>query len=270
MAHTVSMGMNRTGLQMSPLAKDDMVDFARAAAGDAPPDEGGLMALHRDYIEEADGNGSVPLPATMTGLATTGMAKLTGDNPEVFIDKLGERLAFERSGARLYEALILKCAAYQGETTTGIAAAGTVVTEAVSKGNGGMAIDDVGVAEIDLTVLKRIHDEEESHFFLVSRALTTLGADPTAMTPCADVAGVMVQGLMQTVTDPATSVPQSLNAILTAELSDNAGWELLTELAEELGHDKMAEEFRQALADEQRHLAVIKGWLRTAVLADAT
>lgn len=268
-ARTVTMGLNRTGLQASSFAKEDMIDFAKAAAAGAPLDEGGLMAVHRDYIEEADPNGSVPMPGTMAGLATTGMAKLTGDNPEVFIDKLGERLAFERSGARLYEALILKCAAHQGDTTTGIEAAGTVVTEAVSKGNGGMEVDAVGGIDVDLTVLKRIHDEEEAHFFLLSRALTMLGADPTAMTPCGDVAGVMAQGLMQTVTDPSTSVPQSLGAVLAAELTDHAGWELLIELADELGHDQMAREFRRALADEERHLATVKGWLRTAVLAEA-
>lgn len=267
MDKTVSIGLNRTGLQMAPLVKDDMVDFAKASAAEAPIDEGGAMAMHRAYIEEADANGSVPIPGTLTGMATTGMAKLAGDNPEVFIDKLGERLAFERTGARLYEALIIKCAALQGDTSTEIAAAGTVISGATPKGKGGM---DGLSGEIDLTVLKRIHDEEESHFFLVSRALVTLGADPTAMTPCADVAGVMSQGLLQTVTDPATSITQSLNAVLAAELSDNVGWELLIELSEELGHDSMAQEFRQALAHEQTHLAMLKSWMRTSVMAAAT
>lgn len=262
MESTVSMGMNRTGLDMAPVSGDDMVDFARASAQEAPPEVGDSVALHRAYIEEADPNGSVPLPGTVKGMATTGMAKLTGDKPEVFIDKLGERLAFERTGARLYEALILKCAAHQGDMTTEIRAAGTVITQ----GDGGAAADAGGV---DLSVLKRIHDEEEAHFFLVARALTTLGADPTAVTPCADVAGVMAQGLMQTVTDPSTSVPQSLSALLTAELSDNAGWELLVELARQLGHDNMAVEFEAALADERRHLTTVKEWLRSSVLAEA-
>jgi hypothetical protein len=267
--NTVSIGTNRTGLAMAPLARDDMIDFAKASADLAPPDVGGLMSVHRAYIEEADRNGSVPMPATLKGAAKTGMAKLSGKKPEVLIDKLGERLAFERAGTRLYEALILKCAALQDDATVGVAAAGTVVARAGAE-SGARGAAEQGGASIDLAVLKRFHDEEEAHFFLVNRALTALGADPTAMTPCADVAGVMAQGLMQTVTDPSTSLPQSLEAILTAELSDNAGWELLIELAERLGQDTMADEFRQALVDEQRHLATVKEWLRTAVLAEAT
>lgn len=275
MENTVQIGINRTGLQMAPVTTGDMVNFAQECESQAPPDEGGLMALHRAYIEEADRNGSVPIPATFTGMASTGMSKLMGDKPETFIDKLGERLAFERTGARLYEALIVKCAAAQGDTTTSITAAGTVTTDpnvaaqkTVSGANRGAAA--VGGGQVDITVLKGIHDEEEAHFFLVRDALKTLGADPTAMTPCADVAGVMAQGLMQTVTDPCTSVPQCLSAVLTAEMTDNAGWELLIELADEQGHNQMAQDFRKALQAEERHLATIKGWLRQSLMAEAT
>ena len=35
----------------------------------------------------------------------TALNKLVGVSPEVLIDKLGERLAFERTGTRLYDAL---------------------------------------------------------------------------------------------------------------------------------------------------------------------
>ena len=38
----------------------------------------------------------------------TALNKLTGVSPEMLIDKLGERLAFERTGVRLYEALLAK------------------------------------------------------------------------------------------------------------------------------------------------------------------
>ena len=68
-------------------------------------------------------------------------------------------------------------------------------------------------------------------------------ADPTAMTPCANTAGVASMGIMQVITDPRTTVPQCLSAILTAELADNAGWELLIQLANEMGQDDMVAQF---------------------------
>jgi hypothetical protein len=92
-----------------------------------------------------------------------------------------------------------------------------------------------------------------------------LGGDPTAQTPCADVIATASMGLMQVVTDPRTTMAQSLNAILTAELTDNAGWELLAQLAEEAGEEELTGKFLGALSQEQEHLRVIKAWLATLV-----
>ena len=206
MENTISMGMNRTGVQMAPLSKDDMADFANEHVELVPHANGGRAAILRGYVEEAESVGSVPVPGTLKGMATTGIAKLTGDKPEVFIDKLGERLAFERTGTRLYEALIAKCTAQEGirDSARGSAAANDA---------DGMHVGPATGAMLDLELLHRIRDDEEAHFALVQSALLELGADPTAMTPCADVAGVMSMGLLQTVSDPRTSVPQSLKEI---------------------------------------------------------
>ena len=54
----------------------------------------------------------------------------------------------------------------------------------------------------------------------------------------------------------------------TAELTDNAGWELLTNLAAKAGEDALAEQFSQALADEQQHQAIVMGWVKS-LLDDA-
>lgn len=274
MENSVTIGMNRTGVQMSPLSKGDMTVFAKSRSRDAPADEGGLATLHQAYIDEADRIGSVPIPGTLKGLATTGLAKLKGSKPEVFIDKLGERLAFERTGTRLYEALILKCTALAGmsvrsaeEDEDAADLAGNALAGSV--GDAGAAAGGVADETVDLFALKRIRDEEEAHFHLVCRAIEALGADPTAMTPCADVVGVMAAGLLQIVTDPRTTVAQSLNAVQTAELSDNAAWELLIQLAGDLGHSQMAKEFAVALDAERRHLQTINGWLKRAVLSEA-
>lgn len=152
----------------------------------------------------------------------------------------GERLAFERAGTRLYETMLFKCG----------------------------AVDAAG-HPVDVAALARIRDDEESHFRLVHKFLERLGADPTAMTPSADMVGVQGMGLMQVISDPRTTIAQALNALLTAELSDNASWDLLIELARQTGHEDMAGEFAAALETERQHLAMVRGWLREAVLQEA-
>lgn len=70
---------------------------------------------------------------------------LKGDSPHILLDKLGERLAFERTGARLYDALITKC-------------------EAMLAGDISMTIND----------LQQIRADEARHCMLIADAITTL------------------------------------------------------------------------------------------------
>jgi hypothetical protein len=44
---------------------------------------------------------------------------------------------------------------------------------------------------------------------------------------------------------------------------------LLINLAENLGHDELASRFRGALANEEKHLARVRGWLSEMVLEQA-
>ena len=224
------MGMNRTGTTVSPLGARAMQQIAEQAAETMSDDS--LATLRGIAFDEADGVGSVPLPAGVKGVAKSAAAALKGKAPEYLIDKLGERLAFERSGARLYEALITKCE------------------------------HDPECAAAVIAELHHIHDEELAHFGLLKRAMESLGADPTAQTPCADVSAVMSSGIVQVVTDPRTTLAQSLEAILVAELADNASWEMLLQLVRDAGHDDLVAGFEQALQQEQAHLAKIKPLLQ--------
>ena len=47
------------------------------------------------------------------------------------------------------------------------------------------------------------------------------------------------------------------------------GWQLLIQLADELGQGEMAGQFREAERVEERHALWVRGWLATAVLQDA-
>jgi len=235
----VKMGMNRTGMQMSPIDVQKMTEFADSVPALDTKDT--IAQVRHMALAEAGNVGSVPMPGTMKGAMSKGVETLKGKRPEVLIDKLGERLAFERTGTRLYEAMLMKCT--EGE--------------------------DAEAAKL-VPRLSIIREQEAEHFALLSKALEGMGADPTAQTPCADVAAVMSMGLLQVVNDPRTTVSQCLNALLTAELADNASWELLIELAREQGQDKLLPAFEEAARHEAQHLSTIKGLLEQELRREAS
>jgi hypothetical protein len=100
--------------------------------------------------------------------------------------------------------------------------------------------------------------------------LQSLGADPTAQTPAADLVGIQGMGLMQALTDPRTNFVQALCTILIAELADNDGWEMLINLATPAGLDDLVERFRAAREEEDKHLDQVRTWLLEISTAELT
>lgn len=239
MEHKTPLGLNRTGIQMSPIAGATMQE---ATANTLPTlgDGSSYLDVRQAYADEADTLGSVPVPGTLSGMAHTGVDMITGKRPQVLIDKLGERLAFERGGTRLYDTLLVKCAGL-----------------------------DSPLPSDALADLQQFRDEEAQHMALVAEALVEIGADPTAQTPCADLVGVESMGLVQAMNDPRTNVLQALHVMLDAELVDNAAWEMLIELAEAAGHAKIAEKFAIAQQQEAVHLSRIRQLVSTLTFQDA-
>ncbi len=216
--------MNQSGMQTAPDGGEKMlenIELTKPKRGD----ERDLAKIRLDYAQEAEPVGTIPEPQQ------SGMRA-------VLMDKLGERLAFERSGVRLYEALMVKCAAD-------------------------------GSARVAAKELKHIRDEEAMHFALVGAAIQSLGGDPTAQTPGADVAGVEGMGLMQVVNDPKTTVAQALHAILVAEMTDNAAWDELIELTSQAGTDDLVARFTKARESEAEHLEKVHAWYKSATMENA-
>ncbi|MBD7976403.1 MULTISPECIES: ferritin-like domain-containing protein [Pseudomonas] len=238
MATAAKLGSNLTGIQMSPKDTERLMEAVEQILPDVPGDDALLATERVKRNEEAERIGSVPIPGSAKGMLKSTFDMIKGKSPELLVDKLGERLAFERSGVRLYDAMIAK-----------VKAMNVVGSDLVS-------------------VLQHIRDEEFEHMLLVEDAIKTLGADPTAQTPCADVAAVKSMGLMQVLTDPRTNVAQGLGALLTAELEDNAAWELLIELAEAGGHPNIAKSFEKAKTQEDDHLLKIKSMVRRDLIND--
>lgn len=231
MTKAAKLGHNMTGAQMSPEDTQKMVEYTERRPADVPGSAAELKRAREQMNREEGQIGSVPIPGSVKGMLKSTFDKVLGNNPELLLDKLGERLAYERTGVRLYEAMIAKALACEGSG-----------------------------AEL-VPTLQQIRNDEQAHMILLINAIETLGADPTAMTPCADVVGVIGSGPLKVITDPRTNIAQALNAILTIELADNAAWELLIALAEQSGHAKIARSFDNALVEEERHVNTIRSLL---------
>lgn len=240
------LAMNRTGIRMaSHRPYQALVSENEISSKTSEETKSHLTLLRNAYIQEAEqvGLGSIPSPTSIKGLYAAGAQKFKGKEPEIFLDKLGERLAFERTGIRLYDALIGKL-----ETSRTHAAV-------LPKGT--------------LHYLNKFRNEEAKHFELIRQCMENVGADPTALTPSADCNGVASQGLLQVVTDPRTSFAQSVQAILIAELTDLDGWALLLHLASAMEFKEMAQAFQNALTEEQKHLDHIRSLYEHLVLTEA-
>jgi rubrerythrin len=232
MKQKATPGTNRTGIAMAPERSQEMLmgmeEFPPSSQGSALD----IAQVRIAYAQEAEPMGSIPMPPGLKGKVQTAVKAVMGEQPTLFMDKLGERLAFERTGTRLYEALISK-------------------HEAFGSFAGGPSKAD----------LEHIYEEEYRHFTMLQAVIEQLGGDPTAMTPAANLSATASQGIPKVIVDPRTTLLQSLEAALIAELSDNACWETLVELAQQAGEDDLAQQFEQALVNEQDHLRKVRTWL---------
>jgi rubrerythrin len=232
MSQSATLGTNRTGIAAAPQRSQEMLtgmdEFPPTSQGSAHD----IAQLRIAYAQLAEPLGSVPPPANLKGTVQTTVKAVMGEKPTLLMDKLGERLAFERTGTRLYEALVSKYDAFGSFA-------------------GGPSRED----------LEHVRQEEYRHFTMLQSAIEQLGGDPTAVTPSANLHATAAHGINQVIVDPRTTLLQSLEAILVAELADNACWEALVELAQGAGEDKLVQQFEQARMTEQEHLEKVQAWL---------
>jgi hypothetical protein len=211
----------------------------------AIPQQFGLTGavLPSPATDAMDGGAEVAVPASAAAFGP----------PAVLLDKLGERMVFERAGTRLYDALILKYRAAQRVSADALPPARGVIA-------GGALL------ETPIETLERLRAEELDHFTLSCRAIVRLGGDPTAHAPDAEVTARTCSGFVRVLEDPGTTLAQCLNAMVAIELADNVGWELLARLSDEAGRSDLTREFLAALLQEEEHLSIVKGWLASVLL----
>jgi hypothetical protein len=213
MTQSPQQGNNRTGILASGRLGEEIVEATREFRPSSPGTAQAIAEVRVAYAHEGASLGEAP-------------------SDTLLFDKLGERLAFEHAGARLYEALLSKHQAY-------------------GSFDGGPGADEI----------LHILTEEYEHGDLLERAIKDLGGDPTALTPSANLAVNISAGLPQVLADPRTNLLQSLEAIVVAELADNECWTTLEQLARQAGHDELAGECREAIAHEREHLRTVRRWI---------
>src|SRR5918994_2555128 len=231
--------VNRTGIMTNPELSAELIEGAQQTKPSSDGDASALAELRSQYLQERLPIGSPPIVAEVS---EDGEILGLLEGMTILLDKLGERLAFERQGTRLYEAVIQKCELLEAEESSGPSS----------------------------EELHHICAEELEHFKMLQKAITDLGGDATVKTPCADIAGVMSKGVMQVASDPRTTIPQTLQAMLTAELVDNDGWQMLQDLAAELGQDDLEEQCRRAYEEEQEHLEKVRDWLTSMTMDEVS
>ena len=144
---------------------------------------------------------------------------------------MAERLAFERGTTRLYEALLARLDA-----------------------------DDGSRYDAACSAFRRFRDDEAAHFQMLCEAIESLGGDALAPASSDSVIASQSTALLRAVEDPRASIAECLHMLLAAELSDEAGWAMLLELARASGLDALVERCQSALSTENDHVAYIKGW----------
>lgn len=228
-----SVPENRTGVMTSPELTRELIAGAKEGKPTSKGDTNAIAEQSSSYANAQGALGSPPRSA----VGAKGEKAAAAAMP-VLLDMLGDRIAFERGGTRLYESLIRKA-----ETS--------------------------GVAAPMIKDLKHILSEELEHFLMLSEIITALGGDATLQTPSADVSGVISHGVMQVVADPRTTFLQSLQAILSAELTDNDGWQMLKEFFAAQGYEAEAKKCAKALEEEQEHLVKVRTWIKALLQSES-
>jgi bacterioferritin (cytochrome b1) len=153
------------------------------------------------------------------------MDKLVNVNREKVIDLLLERLTFERAGVKLYDAIIDR-------------------------------IQSSGDAQMKrmLEQLRENRDQEKEHEEWLEEQIRAAGGDPRAMGDLAKLVEQESSGIESVILEGTPEISHMLHALLVAELADNAGWDLLVDLASEAADEKAKREFKKRLHEEEDHL----------------
>ena len=154
------------------------------------------------------------------------MQKLAGTNVSRVIDLLNERLTFERSGVKLYDKILER-----------------------------MRNDPQAAPMVEQ--MQEHRDEEKEHEEWLEKQIRALGGDARSPSEKSILVRAESQGIEHVIERDA-QLPHDFHALLIAELADNAGWDLLVQLADEVGDRDAKKEFKKRLHEEEEHLLFVR------------
>jgi bacterioferritin (cytochrome b1) len=156
------------------------------------------------------------------------MQTLVAKNRARVLDLLNERLTFERAGVKLYDTVLAK-----------LRASGRAEAQRM------------------LATLEEHRNEEKEHEEWLEQQIRSLGGDAHAKTEMSELVERESAGILEVV-EQDTDLSHLLHALLTAERADNAGWDLLVELADEANDTEARRQFRKRLHEEEEHLIFMR------------
>ena len=154
------------------------------------------------------------------------MQKLAGTNVSRVIDLLNERLTFERSGVKLYDKILER-----------------------------MRTDPQAARMVEQ--MQEHRDEEKEHEEWLEEQIRALGGDARSPSERSILVRAESQGIEHVIERDA-QLPHDFHALLIAELADNEGWDLLVQLADEVGDRDAKKEFKKRLHEEEEHLLFVR------------
>jgi len=157
------------------------------------------------------------------------MKKLAQKNPEKLVDLLHERLTFERTSVKLYDRLLAQMRA---------------------------SADPQVHRMVD--TMQGYRDEEAEHQAWLEEQIQALGGDVNGESEMSRLVAEEARGIEQIILREDVALQHLFHALMAAELVDNAGWDLLTALAEEADDDDALDCFALRQAEEEDHLDYLR------------
>ncbi len=155
------------------------------------------------------------------------MEKLAQSHRDKLIDVLNERLTFERIGVQLYDRILASLSRVQG-------------------------------ADKLLAEFQDHRNEEKEHEEWLEAQIRSLGGTAHEETERSRLVMEESKGIGDVILRGEDRLPHMFHALLAAELVDNAGWDLLVQLADEAKDHSAKREFKKRLHEEEKHLVFMR------------